>query len=186
MPVHNAAEVEKAKKPFEIQLDKDQIKDLKEHIKAVERLKKEAAAPIAISDNIVAEMWIEDAYFDALPTTKADEIDAHTWIAVARIKKAKKSSNPSKVEQLLMFLWEHSELIDTYEMLTMEPFKTEIEKREAAIKSMCQSLNVFMVNAAGLSKKKGEEFLEVLLGLTFTESDVFIDGLLKGNRMIVE
>jgi len=186
MPVRNAAEIYKAKKSFEIQLDKSQIKELKEHTKAHKNLKKEISAPIAISENVVAEIWLDDEYFDALPTMKPEEIEIYLWMSLSMIKKAAKNSTLSTIETFLISLWDRGNFYETYEMLDAEPLKSEIERRQQLMKNMCQSFNVFFVNAAGLSKKDGEAFLDALFNLTFRESEEFINGVLKGNRMIIE
>ena len=88
MPVRNAAETKQEEKSFEVQLDKAQIKDLKEHIKALKRLKKEISAPIAISDSVVADLWLDDVYIDAVPTLRPEEIDIYPWMSIDKIRKA--------------------------------------------------------------------------------------------------
>lgn len=186
MPVRNAAETEKAKKSFEIQLDKSQIKELKEYIKALKALKKEVSAPIAISENVVVDIWLDDAYFDSIPTLRPEEIEIYLWMSINNIRKASKNSTPSAIENLIISIWDRASLYDISELFEVEPLNSEIERRQNLMKNMCQNFNSFFVNAAGLSKKEGEGFLDALLNLTFTESEGLIDGILKGNRMIVE
>ena len=185
MLVRNAAKTKQEKKSFEVQLDKAQIKDLKEHIKSLKRLKKEISAPIAISDNVVAELWMDDAYIDAVPTLRPEEIDIYPWMSIDRIRKASKDSKTSAVEDILIFMWEYANLYDTFELLELDLFDTEIKRRLGLVRNICKSFNVLHLNAAGLSKKEGEDFLDELFNLTFKESEVFIEGVLKGNRMIV-
>ena len=186
MPVYNMNET-KVKRSFEIQLNKEQIKEMKGHIKSLKKLKKEIIAPIMISDNVVLDLWFDDnVYFHIIPTLKSEYINLYERMWINEIKKASKNSNTSTVEDLLIYMSIRYDDGSSQPLLEMEPFRSEIEKRQELLKNMCQIFNDLLVNAAGLSKKEGAIFLDILSGLTFTESNEFIEGILKGNRMIVE
>lgn len=190
MPVRNASKVKQAPKSFQLQLDKSQIKEMRGTLKSLKGLKKEVTSPIKVTENIVADVWVEDGYLDSFPTIYfIDFVDTiNEYMYVENLRKESKNSKLSDLENLIIFISEKSLdfISDLIEISAIEPMKSEFDRRIKLLEAACKEFNAFFVNAAGLSKKEGEVLLQKLSTLTFDESTELINGLLKGDVMVID
>lgn len=185
MPVRNVEEAKKAKKSFQIQLDKAQIKDLRGRLAALKKLNKELFKPVQLTENLNVEILLDDdVFFDLIPTIHAKDFNFQDIVYTGGVYKKSKSSKLSDLEGLIVSLWDYAEFIDNS---GHEPMKSAIERIAGVMEAQCKEFNDFFLgcisNGEAISKTHADEFLNAIACLTSDESIEFIEGLLKGQKL---